>query len=209
MPLPLLLAYLIAAAKAALAEIIRRLLLRLVGLAAVAALKLIQDRLRDWLERWLPDIALYFIKATTGLELSYPVTPDSLTQAINQRLGYAIFTDITDRDAVERDIGVYASRAVNDVLPYGLEADDFKNNITARGRLQAKIKRAMKQEIIGSWESGGGNILNADGVVETLALARGSYSWRPHVNIDDLDHEIGRTMAKWYRAHLTRTRIAR
>lgn len=207
MPLPFALVVILQIARQAALALLRRILLHVAGVITLAVLKYVMDRIRPWLEQYLPQIVLYYLKETTGLELEYPITSASLTAAVNQKIGENIFTDVTDRDAVELDLGEFARKRVEAAMPFGVTREDFKSNVSAKRRLARKMRVGLKRQIVMSWEQGESQLFSPPIVADMLHAARGDYSWRPHVNIDDVEHQVGREMAAWYRAHLTRTRV--
>ena len=117
MPIPLVavaVALLIRAATAALAYIGRRVL---AAVSVDLAWSYLRPKLMEWVEAYVPDIVVAVIRYSIGLNIELPLTPASLTRAVNEKIGEQIFTDVTDRDTVKMDCAKLALLKLNQALP--------------------------------------------------------------------------------------------
>ena len=210
MPLPLVaiaVALLIRAAIAAITFIARRVA---TAVAVDLAWAYLQPRLMDWVETYMPDIVVAVIRYSIGLNIELPLTPASLTHAINEKVGEQIFTDITDAEAVKMDCAKLALLKLNQALPgLTLTVKDFIGTPAAKRRLLYKMRIFMQTQSKMALESGSSEIFTADIVVATMAELQSGYAYTPHVNIEDVPHAVGREMARWYARNLTRTWVSK
>lgn len=207
MPLPIIavaLAWLIEAGLALLSYWIRAILLQY---AAEVVWPVIKAKIAEWARDVFPRLIIEIVRQVVGLDVRYPLSPASLTAAVNERIGQPIFTDVTDEKQVRDDLCKFALRELNAVLPgVRVRPEDFNNSTTARKRLARKLRVALENYAIGSLEAGESALMPADVVKRIMAAAQSGYDWAPHVNKPDIKNEIGRQRAAWYRRHATRTR---
>lgn len=205
MPVLIGLAYLIELALLALAYILRRVL---VAVAVDMAWAYVKPRLLEWVNDYVPGLVIKWINYALELDLRYPLTPNTLTAAVNKKLALdePLFTDITDRAKVRADCAALAIRRLNAAVPgMVLVPADFTGTMTAKKNLLYKIRIALKMQIRAGMETGESELLPADVIALLMAQLQDGYDFTPHVNIPGQQHEIGREMARWYARHLTRT----
>jgi hypothetical protein len=209
MPFPLILALplLIEAAEIAFIYIARRVLL---SVAVDYAWDWLRPRLLEWVEEYVPYLIQYTVKYAIGLNVSLPITPRGITDAVNEKLGEPIFTDITDREQCKQDAAKLALQRLAVALP-GLSLDrrDFLGTEPSRRRLRYKIRLFMQVQIRGGMEVGESAILTADVVQQIMSKLQEGYDWSKPVLKTDVKNVVGREMARWYTRHLTRTWVAR
>lgn len=209
MPIPIVIAIalLIEAAITALIFIARRVI---VAVAVDLAWEYVRPRLLDWVDKYVPEIVVATIKYGTGLNVELPITPDSLTNAINEKVGEPIFTDITDPDTVKLDAAKFALSKLNQTLPgLTLTVKDFTGTPAARARLRYKMRIFIQTQTRMAMEQGSSQVLTTNMTTQLFGALQEGYDWVPRENKTDIKNVVGRYMARWWTRHLTRTWTAR
>lgn len=209
MPIPIVIAIalLIEAAITSLIYIARRVLL---AVAVDLAWEYVRPRLLDWVDKYIPEIVVATIKYGVGIDVELPITPTSLTNAINAKIGEPIFTDITDTETVKLDAAKFALSRLNQSMPgLTLTVKDFTGTPAARARLRYKMRIFIQTQTRMAMEQGSSQVLTATMTTQLFSALQEGYDWVPHENKTDIKNVVGREMARWYTRHLTRTWTAR
>ena len=204
MPLPILLIVIFEAAL----FIIQRLAIRAaLAYAADKLLAAMTPKLLQWAEEYAPVFVQYTINQSFGIDLELPLTPQSLTQAFNKKMGLeGVFalTDITSQDATRRDGERIAAHFLTVALP-GLNQKRLRFTPGYRADLTACLLAEVRRQIRTGMEIGQSTLLPYYAVERIFELGQRGYEYVPHVNLESPKNEAGRQQAKWCRRHMTKT----
>ena len=204
MPIPILvvLAWLVDAAVAVCIFWARKII---VAGALALAWEAFRPRLLRIAGDYMPDVMVWSIKLGTGLDITYPLSGESLTRAINQKLGVYIFRDVTNPAKVRQDVAAYACLRANVALPgINLLPMDFLGSHAASERLKKKLTRFVRDDIKLALATGAGFAVSADQYAQITSAIVARYQWvRPPPRLEGLEHQINRDSARWWARHHT------
>lgn len=204
MPFPVLLVigWLVEAAVAAVTVYARQII---VAGALAFAWEMIRDRLLKIAHDYMPDVMIWAIRHTTGLELSYPLTGESLTRAVNARIGQNIFSNLTNPKNVRHDVAAYACLKVNAALPsLGLLPSDFLRTPASNARLIKKLAKFARNDVKLALISGAGQAITSAQYLSITSAIVARYPWvRPPPVLDTEASAINRRSARWWARHHT------
>jgi len=160
-----------------------------------------------WLEEYTPTIVKYMIREGLGIDIDYPMTPQSFTTAINKKLqldGVFALTDVTSKEAVRKDCERIAAYFIKQTLP-GINEQRLRFTPGYRDDLKAAILAEIRRQIRQGMESGSSPLFTHANVLRIFEIAQQGYTYTKPVNIDSPKHEAGRKQARWCRQHMTKT----